>query len=126
MFDEYVPVPPLHCPVCGSLLDGWQGKEGPNGLMVWRQGVAAPIAQSFDNDEVELSPEQLAKFRLPKQFTINTYCCGRRFPVEAMCSTSGETWSCTELVTAENAKQDTQERRGEFKARVRWLSGKAT
>ena len=132
MFDEYIPDPPLRCPACGSALDVWQGKDGPNALMVWRQGIAEPIDQSIDDEEVKLEPEQLAKWRLPKQFTIYTFCCGRRFPgrpsppVEAECYTSGETWSRTELVTAETAKQKKNERRGDFKARVRWLSGKAT
>ena len=81
MFDEYIPDTPLRCPACGSALDGWQGQGGgPNALMVWRQGIAEPIDQSIDDEEVKLEPEQLAKWRLPKQFTIYTFCCSRRFP----------------------------------------------
>lgn len=126
MFDEYIPDPPLCCPACGAELDGWQGKDGPNASMVWRQGIAGPVDQSIDDEDVKLRPEQLTRFRLPKEFTIYTACCGGRFFVEADCYTSGETWSRTELMTAETVKHEGQERRGDFKARVRWLSGKAT
>ena len=72
MFDEYIPDPPLRCPACGSLLDGWQGKDGLNELMVWRQGVAAPIGQSIGED-FEREPDQLAKLRLPERFAIYTH-----------------------------------------------------
>lgn len=126
MFDEYIPDPPLSCPACGVALEGWQGKEGPNALMVWRQGIAGPIDQSIDDNEVKLTPEQLGKFRLPKQFGIYTSCCGGKFFVEAECYALGDIWSRTVLVTAETAKQEKQERRGDFKARVRWLRGKST
>ncbi len=123
MLDEYIPDPPLDCPACGSVLDGWQGKDGPNALMIWQQGVAGPIDQAIDDEEVKLEPERLAKFRLPDRFSIYTTCCGRGFFVEANCYTNDETWSRTELVTAETAKQQKQEQRGEFKARMRWLEG---
>jgi hypothetical protein len=39
MYDEYVPDPPLTCPVDGATLDqGFQGKDGPSVLAVYRQG----------------------------------------------------------------------------------------
>ncbi len=124
MFDYYIPDPPLRCPVCGSALDDWQGKDGPNALMVWQQGVAAPIDQAIDDEEVRLEPHRLAKFRLPQIFSIYLWCCGGRFDLEADCRTTDGIWSCTELVTADTATQNKQERRGDFKARMRWLSGK--
>ena len=125
MFDEFIPVPPLCCPACGKELHGWQGKGGEDALMVWQQGVAAPIGQSIDDEDIKLEPEQLAAFRLPERFAIYTFCCSdRNFFVEAECYCSGETWSRTDLVTAEEARQYKQERRGVFRARLRWLSGK--
>ncbi len=126
MFDEYVPDPPLCCPACGSQLNGWQGKGGPNALMVWRQGVMGPIDQAIEDEEIKLEPRQLAAFRLPDEFRIYTQCCDARFFVDAYCKTTDETWSHTDLVTAETAKQQKQERRGEFKVRIRWLSGGGT
>ncbi len=124
MFDHYIPDPPLRCPVCGSALDGWQGKDGPNALMVWRQGVAAPIDQAIEDEDVRLEPHQLAKFRLPQTFEIYEWCCGGHFALEAVCRTSDGIWSSTELITADTAQQNKDERRGDFKARMRWLSGK--
>ena len=51
--------------------------------------------------------------------------CGssRDFFVEAECYCSGETWSRTDLVTAAGARQHKRERRGDFRARLHWLSG---
>lgn len=126
MFDEYIPDPPLPCPACDAVLDGWQGKDGPNALMVWRQGQAAPVDQAIEDEEIRLAPEQLAAFRLPEQFLIYTQCCGaRRFFLEAACHAPGGIWSSTLLETAETAIQGKQERRGDFKARMRWLGGKS-
>lgn len=92
--------------------------------MIWRQGVAAPLDQSIDDEEVRLAPEQLARVRLPQEFTIHAWCCSERFSVEAVCYSSDGIWSRSELITAETAQQK-QERRGDFKARLRWLSGNA-
>ena len=124
LYDDYIPDPPLNCPVCGSPLEGWQGYDGPNGLMVWRQGVPAPIDQPIDED-AKLDPEELARSRLPKEFTIHAPCCGKRFFVEAKCTAPNGTWSTTEVVTAETAKQRKDERRADFQERLRWLSGRA-
>lgn len=123
MFDEFIPDPPLHCPACGCELDGWQGKDGPNALMIWRQGVAGPIDQAIDDEDVKLEPERLARFRLPDRFSIYTTCCGSGFFIEADCTTSDNIWSRTELITAETATQRKNESRGDFKARMRWLKG---
>ena len=124
MFDEYIPDPPLNCPACGSELDGWQGKDGPSALMVWRQGIAGPIDQAIEDEDVRLEPERLAEFRLPEEFEIYATCCVPEFLVEAVCTASDGVWSHTEMITAEMAKQSKQERRGQFKARLRWLRGK--
>ena len=124
MYDEYIPDPPLHCPVCGALLAGWQGYDGPNGLMVWKQGVAAPIDQPID-DDVRLDPGDLKKMRLPSTFTIHASCCSTKFNVEAVCKTSDGTWSQTDLVTVETAQPKKDERRADYKARLSWLGGKA-
>ncbi|WP_299619444.1 hypothetical protein [Pelagibius sp.] len=122
LFDEYIPDPPLDCPVCGSPLNRWQGKDGPNALMVWRQGCAGPVDQRVP-EELRLDPGELAKLRLPGQFTIYTQCCGGRFFVEARCRTEDGIWAQTDLMTAENAVQKTRESRGDFEARLRWLRG---
>jgi hypothetical protein len=121
MFDEYIPDPPLNCPACGKELQGWQGKDGPNALLVWKQGQAAPVDQAIEDGTIRLEPENLAAFRLPEEFFIYTQCCARFF-VEADCTCERETWTHITPTTAENATQHKQEKRGEFKARLRWLS----
>ena len=123
LYDDYSPDPPLSCPVCGAALEGWQGHEGPCLLLVWKQGVAAPVEQLAD-EENRFPPEELAELRLPERFFIHAWCCSRDFAVEAECQAPGGTWSRTELVTAETLRQGKTERRTTFKARLRWLSGK--
>ncbi len=97
MFDHYIPDPPIPCPACGKVLEGWQGKDGPNALMVWRQGRAAPVDQDIEDEEVRLLDEQLARFRLPDSFVIYDMCDCRREWVEAVGTTTDQVWTRTEL-----------------------------
>jgi hypothetical protein len=96
MFDYYEPVPSLSCPVCGHALTEWQGKSGPCGLFIWRQGYTAPIGQSVD-DEVKLSSEELSQWRLPAEFDLYSYDCPCPFPVDAIGRTQDGVWMVTEL-----------------------------
>jgi hypothetical protein len=120
MFDSFEPIPALMCPVCGGRLAGWQGKDGPNLLLVWRQGTATPVDQSVP-DENKGEPAALDSLRLPPQFEIYAPCCGGRFFVTAFCAAPDGVWSMTVLETAANARQRREERRGDFKARLAWL-----
>ena len=72
MFDWYDPVPPVPCPECGGRLE-WQGKDGPDLLLVWRQGSAHPVDQQMD-EETRLPPEGLADITLPDSFEILGWC----------------------------------------------------
>jgi hypothetical protein len=66
MFDHYIPDPPVKCPKCGKEISGWQGKNDPApALLVWKQGVAAPIDQRVD-DEWRGDPKVLQGLRLPE------------------------------------------------------------
>ncbi|NUP05747.1 MAG: hypothetical protein HOW73_06770 [Polyangiaceae bacterium] len=73
MFDHYEPHPPLACPNCGTVLAGFQGKDGENALVVWRQGAAAPTDHPVDA-EWRLAPEVLERLRLPERFEFYTTC----------------------------------------------------
>ncbi len=95
MFDWYQPSASFNCPSCGRPLSDWQGKDGPNALLVWREGAAAPVDQRVD-DDVQGLASTIAALRLPAEFIIYTTCCGR-FPVEAICATESETWMRTRL-----------------------------
>lgn len=120
MFDYYEPDPALHCPVCNTLLTEWQGKDGPNGYLVWRQGVAQPSVRAHEAPD-RPDDAALATLRLPNAFRIYSPCCSRQFLVEAICRAPQGTWISTELVTAENAHQQKGERMEHFKERLRWL-----
>src|SRR5687767_11528379 len=73
MFDWYEPIPGIPCPMCRRDPDGWQGKDGPNALFVWRQGDRHPIGQRAD-PEAALEPERYAEFGLPAAFRIYAEC----------------------------------------------------
>lgn len=96
MFDNYEPAEPIPCPVCGTPLDEWQGKDGPNDLVTWRQGSAAPVAGLGGTLDVDYDDE-----RLPETFTIHSWCktCSPRRPlVDAYCRCVDGVWSSTELI----------------------------
>ena len=121
MFDYYRPQPLVACPVCREVPREWQGHDGPCGLFVWEQGIAAPIDQLVSSD-ARLEPTVLTAVRLPGTFTIRAYCCSSRFNVEAICLAPHGVWTETSVVTAANAKQHRQETRADFTARLKWLS----
>ena len=73
MFDLYVPVPPLLCPSCKTELDGWQGKDGPCALFIWKQGEKHPVDEPVVND-ARLAPKERERFALPETFEIHTSC----------------------------------------------------
>jgi hypothetical protein len=82
MFDTYFPRPALSCPRCGAPVEDFQGKDGPRGLFVWLQGMAAPSDQVAD-DDCKLPVEQREAFRLPDRFVIYTHCSVCKLRVEA-------------------------------------------
>jgi len=62
MFDHYEPVPPIVFQ--GIALSGWQGKDGPCELLIWRQHSGVPVARAVDA-KWRSSPEQLSSYRPP-------------------------------------------------------------
>ena len=124
MFDIYKLGQTQICPVCGSVLRGWQGKDGPCALFVWEQGIAWPTDQQAN--DMNVSDEERKNVRLPVVFSIRSYDCGCPYPVEALCETVEGVWSSTKLVDASLAKQRKDERKEDFKKRLRWLEGKTT
>jgi len=124
IFDTYKPAHKHICPVCGGELEEWQGKDGPCGLFVWSEGLASPFGQN--TGENNLSEEERGTWRLPGKFEIYSYDCGCPYPVVANCKCENDVWVTTELVTASNAKQRKEERKEDFKKRLKWLEGRAT
>ena len=76
MFDYYEPSERFSCSTCGEpLRDRWQGKDGINALLVWREGQAAPIGYAEAvPPESRIDEEPIASWRLPGEFDITAWC----------------------------------------------------
>jgi len=75
MFDYYEPSTQLNCLKCGAVLDRWQGKDGPNELLLWRQGQAEPAGFLVDDEITKLgATEEGNPARLPEAFELHTCC----------------------------------------------------
>jgi hypothetical protein len=96
MFDWYRPIAEFKCPICELRLQEWQGKDGPNALFVWQEGIMAPIGQLVD-EEVALPLLQRARARLPERFEIYSYDCPRHQPIFARCEAPDGVWTRTVL-----------------------------
>ncbi len=107
MFDYYKPVPSIACPVCGKALEDWQGKSAECALVVWRQGVAAPVDQPI-TEESRTRLELRDTWRLPDEFELYTDCdcsnyinefnktqCG--VWIDAIGKTIDSVWATTEI-----------------------------
>jgi hypothetical protein len=111
MFDRYKPALSLSCPACKAPLREWQGKDGPNGLFVWRQGHIAPIDQDASED-AKLEPEVMAKKRLPEEFQIYSYDCPDHGPIRARCETKEGIWISSKIESVGNKANNEGEPRG--------------
>lgn len=120
MFDQYLPVPALQCPVCAMPLSGWQSKDGPCLLLVWQQGSAAPVGQRVA-EESRLPATELAELRLPDEFHVYTDGCDCGRTISAVGRCVAGVWSHVELITPANARPATDESDHEFRARLREL-----
>jgi hypothetical protein len=95
LFDYYRPKDAQRCPLCLRALEEWQGKDGPNGLLVWVEGTRFPVDQRAD-DDVRLEREALQRLRLPERFVIYSYDCPEHI-VSADCSTLDGIWTTTSV-----------------------------
>ena len=93
MYDEYEPIPPIDCPACGDRLEGWQGKDGPCALLVWRQGEASQVRRSVDEERAAA----LRGERLPDAFRLYAGC-RRGHWVEADGRSVNGVWTSTSVV----------------------------
>ena len=101
MFDTYRPKAETACPVCGTPLTEWQGKDGPCALFIWEEGVKWPVDQAIDDEEVKLTAEELRKHSLPEAFVIYSYDCASHKPIFAQCSCRDGIWSNTKILSFE-------------------------
>jgi hypothetical protein len=97
LFDYYRPKASFECSTCGLPLVEWQGKDGPNSMFVWAEGIAQPVGQLVGDADLRASPDDLARVRLPRRFTIYSYGCPEHQPIEADCEAPAGVWNRTTL-----------------------------
>jgi len=114
MFDWYQPRQPLRCPVCDSELDGWQGKDGPCALFVWRQGERSPVDQLAE--DVALPANERQRFTLPPEFVFYTDDGSHWITALGRCNDDG-TWSTANLLAVSERRST---RRGRVSVRDLW------
>ena len=102
MFDYYRPTNTLECPICRVPLTEWLGGDGPCALLVWQQGIAAPIGQTTE-EENKLAPSRREQFRLPPKFWICSYDCEVHC-VKAECTAPDGTWAEVRISEASDLK----------------------
>lgn len=96
MFDTYIPIGPLVCPVDGTPLIEWQGGDGPRGLFVWHEGQRYPTDDRVD-EELRRPAAALEEFTLPPEFRIRCWDCPQH-PVEALCTAEDGVWTTTRVL----------------------------
>jgi hypothetical protein len=99
MFDWYRPLKCDACPACGAVLDGWQGKHGPNALLVWEQGRAEPVDQLADDDWKPALAHRWKDRTLPPSFEIHTMDEHDHW-VSTECSAPDGVWSESKILEA--------------------------
>jgi len=98
MFDWYQPEGLERCPSCDQPLDGWQGKDGPCILYVYRQAHRFPVESRVDADsradDVAFDDADL----LPPVFGIYTSCANDHWiDAQGYCD-QFRVWNRSELV----------------------------
>ncbi len=104
MFDWYNPAKKHECPVCGTPLKDWQGKDGPCLLFVWQEEEKYPIYQPVD-DEVRMTIEEMQQWTLPIRFWIYSFDCPHHHPIYALGTTQDGIWSSTSLQPFQMSRQ---------------------
>ena len=88
LYDHYKPEPPICCPRCNAVLDGWQGKDSQCAMVIWQQGIQSPVGVVGDaGNRSTRFLDSISSFRLPAQFEIYTSCssCQQNVDVTGFC-----------------------------------------
>ena len=126
-YDNYIPEPSLKCPVCGTILDHWQGCDGCGLFVTWKQGHKFPIAHPWPDECLE-DPIVGLEYTLPDEFQISAHCdkCNRWVEAYGFCSE--EIWVRSEFITHLNwrpGKGDSVRDEHKIKHDLeRWLNSK--
>jgi hypothetical protein len=131
MFDWYEPDPAVPCPSCASPLT-WQGYQGPNALLLWRQGERFAVDQLVDA-EAKVDPEERSAWSLPPVFRILGWCGGNHV-LTGDGRTADGVWTTLELTPGPKAdhppdaevRQSDMPRRRYWPVRASWSSKRAS
>jgi hypothetical protein len=74
MLDTYEPNPRPVCRWCGDPIRTFQGKDGPNVLLIWRQHHRFPAHSPTVAEESRLDEAALRRFTLPERFAFTGFC----------------------------------------------------
>jgi hypothetical protein len=125
MFDEYIPDPPLPCPACGKTLADWQGEDGPNLLLVWKQGERFPIDCRLADEmyhQGKASFLRSGRHVLPERFEFHTDVCDCNHLVYGVGRCVDGVWTEAELMSPRNARPYPHENDRDFRDRLRHLA----
>ena len=103
MFDEFIPDPAIACPECGALWDRFQGKDGPNLLLVWKQGYARPVGHDVDAD-VRFDADRLGEFSLPERFVILGSGCAHSAKYGVLCECVAGGWATSTVISRDDVR----------------------
>lgn len=106
MFDSYEPSTTLNCSTCQVSLNGWQGKDGPNELLLWKQGHPTPVGFLTVDDQFIAfdSADAGDNDRLPAVFKFYTHCEGCNSRITAVGKCINGTWTSSEVASVERLK----------------------
>ena len=73
VWDSFIPVPTLLCPVCAADLGKWEGRGNRAFFLEWEQGLPNPARHLVDPD-LRLSAGQLADIRPTENVELSGAC----------------------------------------------------
>jgi hypothetical protein len=120
LYDTYCPNISYKCQNCASSIDGYQGKDGPNGLFLFKEGFDGAFDQTMDQ-EFKISKDKLAKIKLPNRFEIYTFCDKCNFMNSFVGTAVNGKWVSTNRLCEDNAVPYPGENESDFISRVRYL-----
>ena len=97
LYDCYIPDPPIDCPLCGTKLVEWQGKDSLCFLLRWKQNIKGPIRSESREGALPPRPEE-DEYLLPDQFEIYSYDCPIHQPITAWGKAPEGIWLTTEVL----------------------------
>lgn len=91
LYDYYLPDEPKACPRCKGPLAAWHGWDGPCRFVTWIQGER--YARDPNGEATAVSPDQLARLKLPREFEAHTWCLHCWYGLVGRGQSTGDRWA---------------------------------